>query len=115
MKRFKKAPNGNQLSVGMIIWLLAFASISCTAGITYVVLKNEQVEVAREIRQMNKEIAACNVTAEYYDTKKAPLINRWSIKDRLAKDKSALVPIDNKNVEYITPVAPSRLASTDNN
>ncbi len=99
----------------MIMWILAFAALTCTTGITYAVLKNEQVEVARDIRRMNEEIASCEVTKEYYLTRKEPLTSRWSIKDKLAADKSALEPIDNKNVEYITPVDPSRLASTANN
>lgn len=39
MKKFKQHFTGHQISVSMIMWLIAFASLTCGAGITYAVLK----------------------------------------------------------------------------
>lgn len=39
MKRFKQRFTGHQISVSMIMWLIAFAALTCGAGITYAVLK----------------------------------------------------------------------------
>ena len=40
MKRFKQRFTGHQISVSMIMWLIAFAALTCGAGITYAVLKS---------------------------------------------------------------------------
>ena len=53
MKKFKQHFTGHQISVSMIMWLIAFASLTCGAGITYAVLKNDQIQVTRDIKQMN--------------------------------------------------------------
>ena len=85
MKRFKQRFTGHQISVSMIMWLIAFASLTCGAGITYAVLKNDQIQVARDIKQMNEEIASCELTKEYYRSKTSSLTSRWAIRDRLAQ------------------------------
>ena len=77
MKRFKQRFTGHQISVSMIMWLIAFASLTCGAGITYAVLKNDQIQVARDIKQMNEEIASCELTKEYYRSKTSSLTSRW--------------------------------------
>lgn len=87
MKRFKQRFTGHQISVSMIMWLIAFAALTCGAGITYAVLKNDQIQVARDIKQMNEEIASCELTKEYYRSKTSSLTSRWAIRDRLAQDK----------------------------
>ena len=89
MKRFKQRFTGHQISVSMIMWLIAFAALTCGAGITYAVLKNDQIQVARDIKQMNEEIASCELTKEYYRSKTSSLTSRWAIRDRLAQDKSS--------------------------
>lgn len=94
MKRFKQRFTGHQISVSMIMWLIAFAALTCGAGITYAVLKNDQIQVARDIKQMNEEIASCELTKEYYRSKTSSLTSRWAIRDRLAQDKSNLQPIE---------------------
>mgnify|MGYP003194612642 CR=1 FL=1 len=73
MKRFKQRFTGHQISVSMIMWLIAFAALTCGAGITYAVLKNDQIQVARDIKQMNEEIASCELTKEYYRSKTSSL------------------------------------------
>ena len=108
MKKFKQRFTGHQISVSMIMWLIAFASLTCGAGITYAVLKNDQVQVTRDIKQMNDEIASCELTGEYYRSKTSSLTSRWAIRDRLAQ------PIDPAAVEYISPENASRIAAAGN-
>ena len=114
MKKFKQRFTGHQISVSMIMWLIAFPSLTCGAGITYAVLKNDQVQVTRDIKQMNDEIASCELTGEYYRSKTSSLTSRWAIRDRLAQDKSNLQPIDPAAVEYISPENASRIAAAGN-
>ena len=111
MKRFKQRFTGHQISVSMIMWLIAFATLTCGAGITYAVLKNDQIQVARDIKQMNEEIASCDLTKEYYRSKTSSLTSRWAIRDRLAQDKSNLQPIEPSAVEYISSENASRIAA----
>ena len=111
MKRFKQRFTGHQISVSMIMWLIAFAALTCGAGITYAVLKNDQIQVARDIKQMNEEIASCELTKEYYRSKTSSLTSRWAIRDRLAQDKSNLQPIEPSAVEYISSENASRIAA----
>lgn len=111
MKRFKQRFTGHQISVSMIMWLIAFAALTCGAGITYAVLKNDQIQVARDIKQMNEEIASCELTKEYYRSKTSSLTSRWAIRDRLAQDKSNLQPIEPSAIEYISSENASRIAA----
>lgn len=111
MKRFKQRFANHQISIGMLVWLIAFAALTCGAGITYAVLKNDQIQVARDIRQTEEEISSCDLTTEYYRSKTSSLTSRWAIRDRLTQDKSSLQPIDSAAVEYITPEPPSRMAA----
>ena len=77
-------------------------------------MKNDQVQVTRDIKQMNDEIASCELTGEYYRSKTSSLTSRWAIRDRLAQDKSNLQPIDPAAVEYISPENASRIAAAGN-
>ena len=74
-------------------------------------LKNDQIQVARDIKQMNEEIASCELTKEYYSSKTSSLTSRWAIRDRLAQDKSNLQPIEPSAVEYISSENASRIAA----
>ena len=114
MKKFKQRFTGHQISVSMIMWLIAFASLTCGAGITYAVLKNDQVQVTRDIKQMTDAIASCALTGEYSRSTTSSLTSRWAIRDRLAQDKSNLQPIDPAAVEYISPENASRIAAAGN-
>ena len=96
MKRFKQRSTGHQISVSMIMWLIAFAALTCGAG---------------DIKQMNEEIASCELTKEYYRSKTSSLTSRWAIRDRLAQDKSNLQPIEPSAVEYISSENASRIAA----
>lgn len=112
MKRFKHRFSGHQISVSMIMWIISFAALTCGAGITYAILKNDQIQVSRDIKQIHDEIVSCELTREYYRSKTSSLTSRWAIRDRLMQDKSNLQPIEASRVEYLSPRDTSRIVAT---
>ncbi len=111
MSKFTPASKRNQISVELIVWVLAFATVVCVPGIIYAMLKNQHVNIAREIENIDKEIIVCEQTTEYYESKTASITNRWAIRERLGQDKSNLQIINPDNVEYIQVDSPTRVAS----
>ncbi|MEG0024415.1 MAG: hypothetical protein RR553_02985 [Akkermansia sp.] len=101
MNNLHHKSNAHQVSLGAIIWLVCFASILCGAGICIGVLKNRQIDVRRDMERMQVEIAACNLSADHYKAKVASDTSRWSIRDRLAQDKSTLQNIQTEQMEFV--------------
>lgn len=93
--------NSHQVSLGLIIWLVCFASLLCGAGIGIGILKNKQIDVVRDMERMSVETNACELSKEHYCAKMASNASRWAIKDRLVQDSSILQPIDSGKIEFI--------------
>ena len=52
----------DQVSFGFLLWMVLFAILVSTGGITYALLKNSQVAVRTEINNLHREIAVSNLT-----------------------------------------------------
>lgn len=93
--------NSHQVSLGLIIWLVCFASLLCGAGIGIGILKNKQIDVLRDMERMSVEINACELSKEHYFAKTASNTSRWAINDRLVQDSSTLQSIDPARIEFV--------------
>ena len=74
--------------------------LAAASGVTYAVLKNNQVAERTEINKLNREIAICRMNANQYRAKTNALTNRWAMRDRLSQDGSALQDIRHNQIEF---------------
>lgn len=79
--------------------MVVFAVLACAGGVTYAVLKNEQVAVRTEISKLQREIAVSRMNANQYRAKTHALTNRWAMRDRLSQDGSTLRDIERSQIE----------------
>lgn len=89
----------DQVSFGFLLWMVLFAILVSTGGITYALLKNSQVAVRTEINNLHREIAVSNLNTNQHRAKTNALTNRWAMRDRLSQDRSQLRDIDRSQIE----------------
>lgn len=89
----------DQVSFGFLVWMVLFAILVSAGGITYALLKNDQVAVRTKINNLQREIAVCNLNTNQHRAKTNALTNRWAMRDRLSQDRSQLRDIDRSQIE----------------
>ena len=100
----------DQISFSFLVWMVLFAVLLSAGGITYALLKNDQVAVRTEINNLNREIAVCNMNANQHRAKTNALTNRWAMRDRLSQDRSLLRDIDRGQIELARRLQDSGMA-----
>lgn len=100
----------DQISLSFLVWMVLFAILVSAGGITYALLKNDQVAVRTEINNLNREIAVCNMNTNQHRAKTNALTNRWAMRDRLSQDRSMLRDIDRSQIELARRLQDSGLA-----
>ena len=89
----------NQISFSFLVWMVLFAVLLASGGVTYSVIKNSQVAVRTEIKKMRREVAVHNMNANQYRAQANAQTNRWSMLSRLADDGSRLRDIERSQIE----------------
>ena len=100
----------DQVSFSFLVWMVVFAILVSAGGITYSLLKNNQVAVRTEINNINREIAVCNMNTNQHRAKTNALTNRWAMRDRLSQDRSTLRDIDRSQIELARRLQDSGMA-----
>ena len=100
----------DQVSFSFLVWMVVFAILVSAGGITYSLLKNDQVTVRTEINNINREIAVCNMNTNQHRAKTNALTNRWAMRDRLSQDRSTLRDIDRSQIELARRLQDSGMA-----
>ena len=88
-----------RISYTFLIWMVVCALVVSSGGITYAVLKNEQVAISTDINKLHREIAVCNMNANQYRAAANDMSNRIPLRERLAHDGSTLRDIDRSQIE----------------
>ncbi len=102
MSQPRPAPRfANQISVSFLVWMVLFAVLLASGGVTYSVFKNSQVTVRTEIKKLRREIAVHNMNANQYRAQANALTNRWVMRARLAQDDSQLRDIERSQIETV--------------
>ena len=99
IRRKPKSRSSERIGFGFLVWMVAFAVIATAMGVSYAVLKNEQVAERTEINKLNREIAISRMNANQYRAKTDALTNRWAMRERLTHDGSALRDIRHSQIE----------------
>lgn len=89
----------DRISFGFLIWMVVCALVVSAGGITYAVLKNEQVAISTDINKLHREIAVCNMNANQYRAGANDLTQRLAMRDRLTRDASTLRDINRSQIE----------------
>ena len=89
----------DQVSFSFLIWMVLFAFLVSAGGITYALLKNDQVAVRTEINTLHREIAVSNMNTNQHRAKTNDLTIRWTMRDRLSQDGSSLRDIERSQIE----------------
>lgn len=100
-----------RISFGFLAWMVALAILASAGGVTYAVLKYNQVAVRTEINKLNREIAVCRINANQYRAKANALTNPWTMCDRLRKSGSELADIERIEIARTTQES-NRIHST---
>ena len=99
MNGYTTSRYSERISFGLLSWMVAFAMIASATGVSYAVLKNNQVAERTEINKLNREIALCRMNANQYNAKSDALTNRWAMRERLIQDGSELHDIRHSQIE----------------
>ncbi len=84
----------------VILSLCAFVAIA--AGlIRFVKLKNQQIELSRQIEEVEDQIAEAELDIQMEQIAKSRLLNRFQVAQRLKQQDSNLVPITFDVVETL--------------
>ncbi|MBR1981440.1 MAG: hypothetical protein IKA23_01660 [Akkermansia sp.] len=89
----------DQVSFAFLVWIVAFAVLVSVGGISYALLKNDQVAVRTEINNLQQEIAARTLNTNQHNAKANAMTNRWEVRGRLDLDRSDLRDINRNQIE----------------
>ena len=89
----------SRISFAFLVWMVVFAILAATGGVTYSVLKNRQVAVRTETEKLRRDTALCHLNANQYRAKTNALSNRWDMRERLEQEHSQLRDIDRSQIE----------------
>lgn len=87
------------ISFSFLVWMVFFAIITATGGVTFAVLKNKQVAVRTEIELINRSISESNMNTNEHRAKITTLTNRWAMLARLDSFNSELRDITPGQIE----------------
>lgn len=90
-----------RISTSFLLWMILFAVITAAGGVTYAVLKNQQVAVRTEIEVINCSIAESNMNTNENRAKITTLTNRWAMLARLDSFNSELRDIQPGQLEEL--------------
>lgn len=93
-----------RISWPFLWWMVAFAAITAAGGVTYAVLKNQQVAVRTEIEMLNRSISESNMNTNENRAKINTLTNRWAMLARLDSFNSELSDIQPGQLEELRDV-----------
>ena len=96
---FNTTRYADQVSFSFLFWIVAFAFLVSAGGISYALLKNDQVAVRTEINNLHRMIAVSNMNTNQHNAKTNDLTNRWALRDRLEQNRSTLRDINRNQIE----------------
>ncbi|MBE6419539.1 MAG: hypothetical protein E7031_05345 [Akkermansiaceae bacterium] len=91
----------NRISIRILFWMIGFALVATTGGVTYAMLKIEEHAVRQEIEKVNREIAACNMRINQHRAKINTMTGRWNMLTRLESIGSDMRPIESSQLQEL--------------
>jgi hypothetical protein len=92
----------------IIISLILLATLSTIGGFLHVYYKNEEIQTMRKIDESEKAISQLKLEIRALEMQADQQLNRYALKEKLARQGSSLIPIPIGLVEPIsTPEQPA--------
>lgn len=101
----------DRIGFGFLIWMVVCALVVSAGGITYAVLKNEQVAISTDINKLHREIAVCNMNANQYRAAANDQTRLLPMRDKLSQIGSELRDIDRAQIEIARRADATRMTS----
>jgi len=88
------------------VFIIAIAAIIvASGGVLFAYFKNRQIEVAREIENVEDRIAKHEMDIKTSEMRVDQMTNRYAMRDQLRQNGSALIAIPANAVESVVPEA----------
>ncbi len=91
----------NRISIRILFWMVGFALVAATGGVTYTALKNKEHAVRAEIAQINRDIAASKMRINKTRDKINTMTTRWNMLTRLENIGSDMREIDSSQIQEL--------------
>lgn len=86
--------------------MIAAAAIGAAGGVLFAYYKNRQVQVAREVEEVEQRIAEHEDETRTLQMRMDQVLNRYVMRDQLRELGSAMQPIPKSAIEVIDPSRP---------
>lgn len=84
--------------IGKLVLIALFITL---AGTYYAHIRNEQVCINKELKELRCELSISQMQTKQLQAKSDSLSNRWTILDRLNQNHSELTHISNQQIEFM--------------
>ncbi len=93
----------NESRTPAIVYIALFlaAAIAASGGVLHAYYKNRQVQVSREIDQIDRRVEQCRLDIRTTEMRMDQLLNRFAIRKQIEENGSSLRPIPTGVVEDI--------------
>ncbi|MFC4991105.1 hypothetical protein [Rubritalea tangerina] len=108
----QRRTQSNQSHTIHIVMVIVIGMLLATGGVLHAVMKNRQVEVAREIDAAKSQIEEAEETMKMVQVKIDRKLNRHMIRAELASRGSELKQIPSQAVEVVTTASTSVAQTT---
>ncbi len=95
-------------SASVFIAVILAATIVAGGGVLHAYYKNRQIQIAREIDAIDRNVEHCRLEIRTTEMRMDQLLNRFVIRKQLEENGSSLRPISLAVVEEIDSAPPSR-------
>lgn len=99
--------NQPKTSPAVVFAVILAAVIVASGGVLYVLYKNRQIEITREIDSVEKNAEHCRLEMRTMEMRMDQLLNRFVIRKKLEEHGSELRPISVAVIEEV-PLDPQR-------
>lgn len=103
MNRRRSQASGNRF---LIMVMLTAAAIAAAGGVLFAYYKNRQVEIAREIEQVEGRIAGHEDDIRTVQMRMDQMLNRYVMRDQLRELGSTMQPIPKSVIDVVDPSRP---------
>lgn len=100
--------NESRTPVMVFFALFLAAAIAAAGGVLHAYYKNRQVQVSREIDQIDRRVEQCRLDIRTTEMRMDQLLNRFAIRKQIEENGSSLRPIPAGVVEEIDDITLTR-------
>lgn len=98
----------NRISLPLLVWMACLAILTAAGGVGYATLKNEEVAIRNEIKDLDRAIAASKMNTNEHRAKINAMTGKWNMLGRLSSLGSDLRDIAPSQIEELRTLSNTR-------